>query len=151
MSQSSMMMPMTLNDFQPSEQEFRDIFKLRKKFDDEFSVMGTPTANNAEERTRRDAAQKELDSNIKGALGDHYTDYKYDQDWSRSSLRDVAKEYNVPKDKALKVFDIKSVAQEQAAAVRKDQSLTPDQRQTALQGIQQETRTAVNQLLGANA
>jgi len=151
MSQTSMMMRMTLNDFQPSEQEFRDIFKLRKKFDDEFSVMGTPVANNAEERARRDAAQKELDGSIKGVLGDRYPEYKYDGDWARSSLRDVAKEYNVPKDKALKVFDIKSVAQEQAAAVRKDQSLTPEQRQTALQGIQQETRSAVNQLLGANA
>jgi hypothetical protein len=151
MSQTSMMMRMQLTDFQPSEQEFRDIFKLRKKFDDEFTIMGAPLANNADERARRDAAQKELDNDIKGVLGDRYPDYKYDQDWSRSSLRDVAKEYNVPKDQALKVFDLKAVAQEQAAAVRKDQSLTSEQRNAALQAIQQETRNAVNGVLGPTA
>jgi hypothetical protein len=151
MSQTSMMMRMQLTDFQPSEQEFRDIFKLRKKFDDEFTAMGAPLANTADERARRDAAQKDLDNSIKGALGDRYPDYKYDQDWSRSSLRDVAKEYNVPKDQALKVFDLKAVAQEQATAVRKDQSLTPEQRNAALLAIQQETRNAVNGVLGPTA
>jgi hypothetical protein len=151
LSQTSMMMRMQLTDFQPTEQEFRDIFKLRKKFDDEFTVMGAPAANTADERARRDAAQKELDNNMKGALGDRYTEYKYDSDWARSSLRDVAKEYNVPKEQALKVFDLKTVAQEQAATVRKDQSLTPEQREAALQAIQQETRNAVNAVMGPNA
>src|SRR5687768_1203177 len=40
MSQTSMIMRFQLGGFEPSEQEFKDIFKLRKKFDDEFTVMG---------------------------------------------------------------------------------------------------------------
>jgi len=152
MSQTAMMMRMQMGDFQPTEQEFRDIFKARKQFDDEFTFMGTPTSNKPEDRERRDLAQKELDNNIKGILGeDRFREYKYDQDYSRSSLRDVAKEYNVPKEQAYKVFDIKAAAQEQAAAVRKDKSLTPEQRQAALNGIQQETRNAVNGALGQTA
>lgn len=151
MSQTAMMMRMQMNDFQPNEQEFRDIFKLRKQFEDEYGMMDMQS-NKPEEREKRDVAQKELDQNMKNVLGeDRYREFKYDQDFSRSSLKDVAKEFNVPKEQAYKVFDIKTAAQEQAASIRKDQSLTPEQRQAALQAVQQETQNAVNQLLGSAA
>jgi hypothetical protein len=152
MSQTAMVMRMSMGDFQPSEQEFRDIFKARKKFDDEFSVMGQPASSKPEDREKRDLAQKELDNNIKGILGeDRFREYKYDQDYSRSSLRDIATEHNVPKEQAYKVFDIKAAAQEQATAIRKDKNLSPEQRQAALDAIQQETRNAVNSALGSTA
>jgi hypothetical protein len=148
MSQTAMVMRMTMSDFEPSEQEFRDIFQARKKFDDEFGMGATKP----EDRERREAAQKDLDNSIKSVLGeDRFREYKYDQDWSRSSLRDVAKEHNIPKDQAFKVFDIKAAATEQAAAVRKDKALTPEQRQATLEAIQQETRNAVNGVLGSTA
>ena len=151
MSQTAMMMRMQMSEFQPNEQEFRDIFKLRKDFENEYGMMGMQS-NKPEERAKRETAQKELDQNIKGVLGeDRYREYKYDQDFSRSTLKDVVKEFNVPKDQAFKVFDIKSAAQEQATHIRKDQSLTPEQRQAALQAIQQETRIAVSQVLGSAA
>lgn len=152
MSQSAMVMRMTMSDFQPTEQEFRDIFQARKKFDDEFGVMGSGTSNKPEERERREAAQKELDSTVKSILGeDRFREYKYDQDWSRSSLRDVAKEHNIPKEQAFKVFEIKAAATEQVATLRRDQSLTAEQRKAALDAIQQETRNAVNGVLGSAA
>ena len=151
MSQTAMMMRMQMSEFQPNEQEFRDIFKLRKDFENEYGMLGMQS-NKPEDRAKRDSAQKDLDQNIKNVLGDdRYREYKYDQDFSRSSLKDVVKEFNVPKDQAFKVFDIKSAAQEQAANIRKDQSLTPEQRQAALQAIQQETRNAVGQVLGSAA
>jgi hypothetical protein len=151
MSQSAMVMRMTMGDFQPSEQEFRDIFKARKKFDDEFGVMGA-SSNKPEERDRRQAAQTELDNSIKGILGeDRFREYKYDQDLTRSSLNDIVKEHNVPKQQAYKVFDIKSAAQEQTTAIRKDQSLSPEQRQAALNAIQGETLNAVRSAIGNTA
>jgi hypothetical protein len=151
MSQTAMVMRMSMGDFQPSEEEFRDIFKARKKFDDEFSMMGG-AANKPEERERRELAQKELDNDIKSILGeDRFREYKYDRDFSQSSLNDIAKEHNVPKEQAYKVFDIKAAAQEQATAIRKDKNLTPEQRQAALNAIQQETRNAVNGALGQTA
>lgn len=152
MSQTAMVMRMSMSDFQPSEQEFRDIFRARKKFDDEFSVMGMPASSKPEDRERRDVAQKQLDADIKNILGeDRFREYKYDRDLASSSLNDVVKEHNVPKQQAYKVFDLKAAAQEQAAAIRKDQSLTPEQRQAALDAVQQETRRAVNDVLGSAA
>ena len=151
MSQTAMMMRMQMSEFQPNEQEFRDIFKLRKEFENEFGMMGMQS-NKPEDRAKRETAQKDLDQNIKNMLGeDRFREYKYDQDFSRSSLKDVVKEFNVPKDQAFKVFDIKAAAQEQAANIRKDTSLTREQREVALQAIQQETRNAVNQVIGPAA
>ncbi|MCI0744987.1 MAG: hypothetical protein L0Y58_06235 [Verrucomicrobia subdivision 3 bacterium] len=151
MSQTAMIMRMQMGDFEMTENEFRDAFKLRKAFDDEFSVMGVPS-NTQGDRDRRAAAQKELDVNLKAVLGeDRFREYRYDQELASSSLNDIAKEHNVPKQQAYKVFELKSVAQEQANAVRKDQSLTPEQRQAALDAIQTETRNAVNSVLGSTA
>ena len=151
MSQTAMVMRMQMSEFQPNEQEFRDIFKLRKEFENEYGMTGMQS-NKPEDRAKRDAAQKELDQNVKNVLGeDRFREYKYDQDFSRSSLKDVVKEFNVPKDQAFKVFDIKAAAQEQAANIRKDTSLTREQREAALQAIQQETRNAVGQVLGSAA
>jgi hypothetical protein len=151
MSQTAMVMRMQMNDFQPNEQEFRDIFKLRKEFEDEYGMMGMQS-NKPEDVEKRQAAQQELDQSIKNTLGeDRYREYKYDQDFSRSSLKDIAKEFNVPKEQAFKVFDVKTAAQEEAARVRKDTSLTPEQRQAALQAIQQETSQTVVRLIGSAA
>src|SRR5688500_8776731 len=131
MSQTAMMMRMQMSEFQPNEQEFRDIFKLRKEFENEYGMMGMQS-NKPEDVEKRQAAQQELDQSIKNTLGeDRYREYKYDQDFSRSTLKDIAKEFNVPKEQAFKVFDVKTAAQEGAARVRKDQSLTPEQREAA--------------------
>lgn len=148
-SQTAMMMRMQMSSVELTEQEFRDVFKMRKKFDDEFSPLGIPTANK-EDAERRSAAQKELDGQIRGILGEQrFVEYKYDGDWNRSSLKKVAEEHNIPKQDALKVFDIRAAAQEEAGRVRADKSLTPEQKQAALDGIRVETEKAVGTLIGA--
>src|SRR5207244_5461581 len=58
MSQTAMIMRMQSGDFDASEKEFRDIFKLRKQFDDEFSIYGLGSTDKAE-RDKRAQAQKE--------------------------------------------------------------------------------------------
>jgi hypothetical protein len=63
----------------------------------------------------------------------------------------VAKEYNIPKEQALRVFELKEVAQQQADQVRANNTLSPDQRQAALQGIRTETERAVGGVLGQDA
>src|SRR4051794_23652795 len=48
LSQTSMMMRMQLASFDPSEQEFREIFKLQKKFDDDYGTMGMGLSDDPE-------------------------------------------------------------------------------------------------------
>src|SRR5688572_29256272 len=69
MSQTAMMMRMQMSEFQPNEQEFRDIFKLRKEFENEYGMMGMQS-NKPEDCAQREAAQKDLDQNIQNPPGE---------------------------------------------------------------------------------
>jgi hypothetical protein len=143
MSQTAMMMRMQLASFDPNEQEFTDIFKLKKKFDDEFGAYGMLSQDKAE-KDKYNAAKKDLDAQVKSLLGDaRYGDYERAQDWTYQSIYKVAEKNELGKDAAIKVYDIKKAAEDQARDVRSDPNLTGDQRQQALKGIRVETEKAI--------
>lgn len=151
MSQTSMMMRMQLAVFDPSEQEFKEIFKLRKTFDDEFPVLGYGGAD-AAERDRRTKAQTELDSKLKNLLGEErFTEYQRGQDFNYQAIAKTADRFNLPKDSAVKVYDMKQIAEEQVKRVRSDSKLSPAQREAALQAIQAETERSVREVFGEQA
>ena len=69
MSQSAMVMRMQMGDVDINEQEFRDLFKLRKQFDDEYGLAGS-AATGEEAREKRATAQKDLDAQTRQMIGD---------------------------------------------------------------------------------
>ena len=149
LSQTSMMMRMQMTDFEPNEQEFRDIFKLRKKFDDEFGGQFGMMSQDKEEQAKRATAQKELDGQLKTMMGDaRYADYQRGQDWAYGPMSKVAERQGLPKEAAVKVYDMKKAAEEQATKLRMDQSLSNEQRQTALRAIRMETERAITTTFG---
>lgn len=149
MSQTANMMRFQLTSFDPSEQEYREVFKVKKKFDDEFGFAGIPPTDKAE-REKYDAAKKELETQIKQTLGEaRYTDYERAQDYVYQGLYRFTEKQQLGRDAANKVFDMKKVAEEQAKKIRNDSALSSEQRQAALAGIRSETETAVTGVLGA--
>ena len=149
LSQTSMMMRMQMTDFAPSEQEFRDIFKLRKKFDDEFSGQFGMMSQDKEEQAKRAAAQKELDGQLKSMMGDaRYADYQRGQDWAYGAMSKVAEREGLPKEAAVKMYDMKKAAEDQVNKLRMDQSLSNEQRQSALQQIRAATEQSFLGILG---
>jgi hypothetical protein len=145
-------MRMQLGDFELSEPEFRDIFKLRKQLDDQFGVMGMGATTKTEQQ-KRDAAQAEMNAQIKELLGARYTEYKYEAggEWAAQMLHRIAKENNVPRDSALKAYEITDLARAEAAKVKANAALGDAQRQAALQAMHTETAKAVTEVLGAEA
>lgn len=152
MSQSAMVMRMQLGDFALSEQEFRDIFKLRKEVDDQFGVMGMGASGKAEQE-KRDAAQANMNEQIKEILGPRYTEYKYEAsgEWAAQMLHRIAREDNVPREQALKAYEITDIARTEAQKVKSNSALGDEQRQAALQAMHDETARAVTEVLGATA
>ncbi len=146
LSQTSMMMRMQLASFDPNEQEFRDIFKLRKKFDDENGVMGMGLSD---DNDKMKTAQKELNDQIKGILGpDRYPDYERAQDYAYQAIAKVAQREGLPKEAGVKVYDMKKAAEEEAKKVRADKALSDEQRKSALQAIRTETERSMGEVLG---
>ena len=149
MSQTANMMRFQLTSFDPSEQEYRDVFKAKKKFDDEYGFAGIPPTDKAE-REKYDAAKKELETQLKQTLGEtRYTDYERAQDYVYQGLYRFTEKQQLSRDAANKVFDMKKVAEEQAKKIRNDSALSSEQRQAALAGIRTETESAVTGVLGA--
>ncbi|MEP6663007.1 MAG: hypothetical protein ABJC04_05015 [Verrucomicrobiota bacterium] len=146
LSQTSMMMRMQLASFEPNEQEFRDIFKLRKKYDDEYSMMGMTIGD---DREKADKARKELNEQVKGILGEErYADYDRAQDYVYQGIAKVAQREGLPKEAGIKVFDMKKAAEAEAAKVRSNSALSDEQRRASLEAIHAETERSMGEVLG---
>ena len=150
-SMTANVMRMQLASFEPTEREFLDLFKQRKAYDDEYGLpgMGGATLKGAEKEKQK-AAEKALDDQIKQQLGeDRYQEYKRSQDFAFQSMYRVADRENLGKEAAIKVYDMKKLADDQATRVRADKALTPEQRMEALRGIRTETESSVRTVFGA--
>lgn len=134
--------------FEPSEQEFTSIYKLRKGFDDEFSMMNYGDESEAE-RKKRAEAEKQVNAQVKELLGDaRYADYEMAKDWQFQQIHRAAKRADLGTAEAKQVWDMKKTAEDQVAKLRNDRNLTAEQRNTALASIQQETEKSVKGILG---
>ncbi len=143
-------MRMQLAGFEPTEQEFLDLFKKRKAYDDEFGgAFGAGLNLKGEEKAKQDAAKKALDDDIKAQLGEaRYTDYKRGEDYAYQAMYRVADREGLGKEAAIKVYDMKKAAEDQAKKLRDDKALSADQRTTALRAVRDETERSVKGVLG---
>jgi hypothetical protein len=134
--------------FEPTEKEFLDIFKMRKTYDDEFG-MGIANLSKAE-KEQAEAAKKELNANLKETLGeDRYADYERAQDWNFQQINRIAEKNELGTTAAVRVYDMKKAAEDQAKKVRGDKSLDENQRTLALRGIRTETENSIRTVFGA--
>lgn len=150
MSQTAMTMRFGLGAFEPTEQEFRDIFKLRKTFDDEHSqfVDGTDQAA----MQKRMEAERDMNESIQKVLGDaRFAEYQRSQDFNFQQLSKLAERQGLPRDTAIKAYDMSRTAQDEVSRVQLDPKLTQDQRNSALAGIRSETERSLRQVLGDQA
>src|ERR1044071_948738 len=75
-------------------------------------------------------------------------EYKRSQDYNFQAIYRVTEHENLGKDAAIKVYDMKKVAEDQAKVLRADKSLDSGARTAALQGIRTETEKAMLGVLG---
>ncbi len=147
-STTAMMMRMQLPNFEPSEQEFLDVFKLRTAFDEEHSLAAVFNATTAEQKARTEA-QSQLNEQIKNALGDdRYAEYERAQDFGYQQLTRITKQAELDTSIAINVYDMQKIAQDKANQIRSNQDLQPDQRQAALQAVRAETERSIQQTMG---
>jgi hypothetical protein len=149
-SMTANMMRMQLAGFEPTEQEFLELFQKRKAYDDEFGVAGMGAANlKGEAKEKQLAAEKQLNDAIKAELGDErYQEYKRAQDYAFQAMYRVTERENLGKDAAVKAYEMKQAAEDAARKLRSDSSLTPQQRTAALAGIRAETEKGMRTVFG---
>lgn len=149
-SMTANMMRMQMAGFEPTEQEFLELFKKRKAYDDEFGgAFGGGLNLKGEEKAKQDAAKKALDEQVKAQLGDdRYQDYKRSEDYAFQAMYRAADREGLGKDAAVKAYDMKKAAEDQAKQIRADKNLSADQRTAALRAVRDETERSVKNVLG---
>jgi hypothetical protein len=150
-SQTAMQMKYDLQAFEPSEQEFRALFKTREAYDQATMAYryGGPDPDKPEEAKMMAEAARLRDAEAQKILGEErYKEYKRAQDYSYRELYQLVQRSGLPKETAAKVYDMKDAAETQARQVRSDQTLTAEQRQQALAEIKNLTEKSVQEALG---
>jgi hypothetical protein len=138
-----------LKAFEPTEQEFIALYKLQKTQDESLSAMNRD-ATGAEQRVDREAAARQLQEQIRNTLGaERYVDYELAQDHAFQQTYQAARQAGLGGPEAKQLYAIRKSAEEQAARVRNDQGLLPEQRSTALENIRFETEGTMQSVLGA--
>jgi hypothetical protein len=137
--------------FQPSEEEFRRIFRIQKVFDNEFaSAFDVTDDTQAEVKARaQQEAQNALNDEVKKILGDkRFTEYQRAQDPDYRTLVQVADRFELSRDVANRVYGMKQEAERQKVALESNANLSDDQRRSALAAIARETQRSVAEAMG---
>lgn len=133
--------------FEPTEQEFREIFRLHREMDVEFghhNVPGDPEAD----RSRQEAAA-ELNEALRGILGDErFAEYERAQDHAYSQLVALAERLDVPRERAEEIDRVRELVQAKQTEMRADPSLEPEDRQEAARLLLEEARETIEDALG---
>lgn len=153
MSNSAHSLRAELGGFDVSEEEFREMFALREAFDEEYGLYGPQEGQDAQEwYQQRNEGEKELKAGYEEILGEEqYRHYQHEQTFRGSSLRQVAKEYESPREDVYQVYDATDAAQEAAQQIRQNEALSTQERQVALDQIRAETEAEVSRLIGQEA
>jgi len=140
-----------MSGFQPTEDEFRKIFRLQKVFENDFNQAFDSTDDtqiDVKSRAQQDA-QDALNAEIKKTLGDaRYNQWVKAQDGDYKALTQMAERFQLPQETTDKIYQMKQEAEKLQQKIDSNPNLTDQQRATALAGIAKETENSVKTLMG---
>ena len=141
-------MRLQMDGFDPSEDEFRDIFGARKAFDDEHGVV--PGASiSAGDMEARQFAEQEMNDQIRDSLGDdRYQDYLRQTDYDYKSIAKITERQGLGENISAQVYDMKGGAEELAREIRMNTGLSIEERQMQLGQIRNVTSRSIESLIG---
>ncbi len=146
-SQTASQLRHDLDGFEPSENEFREIFQIRKAREEDLVYNHDPDDKDGMERRKK--ALEEVDAQIKAQLGEtRFAEYKRAQDWSYKELARLEDRAGLAKGTAASVYDMKKIVEDQVKKVRENKTLSSDQRNQILQEIRDETERTIVATLG---
>jgi len=145
-SSTASMLREQLSVFEPTEEEFRALFKLREPFDEKYSSAFGPVMNEQLSRERA-AAEKAINDQFKATLTpERATAYDRSTDYNYRRTSQLVARLELPAETTDRVWQ----AQKQFEQRRNDvyRLATPDQRPLMLKSLQQEAVATLTTLLG---
>jgi hypothetical protein len=133
-----------------SAEELRALAKAKLDFFQ--SQPPLPEQSDSSYKTKLAERQKAQRQQEKSFLGeDRYAEFTRSEDGNFQQVYRVTERYNLPRDTAVKVYELQKSTTAQADQLRKATNLSDDERAELLSALQQETQRNVNATLGGNA
>jgi hypothetical protein len=143
-----------LSGFEPTEEEFRRLFRLQNDFEEQINRALPESSDEvqAEIRARaQEEGQRALNEEMRKVLGgDRYGEWQRAQDPDYKALVQISDRYNLPTDTSQRIYNYKVQAEQQKLQVESNPNLSEEQRQAALVAISRETERAVSDVMGPN-
>lgn len=140
-----------LSGFQPTEEEFRRIFKIQQTFDQNFAQgfdERDETAQTVKARAQQ-AANEALNTEIQNILGpERFAEYQRGQDSDYRSLVQLAERFDMPGDAASKIYNMKQAAEMAKLRIESNPNLTYEQRARFATDIARLTQQSVKDAMG---
>ena len=137
-----------LDGFEPSEDEFRDIFQARKQFDDQHGTVPGTTISAAEAEERR-LAEQAMNNGLRDTLGeDRYQDYMRQTDYDYKSIAKVAERQGLNDSVSAQVCQMKNEAEELARSIRMDGRDSGQRTPATVAADLRETSRSIETLMG---
>ena len=141
-------MRLQMDGFDPSEDEFQDIFAARKAFDNEHGVVPGSSISPADAEIRQ-FAEQEMNNQIRTSLGDdRFQDYLRQTDYDYKSIDKITQRQGLGENISAQVYQMKGGAEELAREIRMNTGLSIEERQMQLGQIQNETSISIESLIG---
>jgi hypothetical protein len=133
--------------FNPSEQEYRAIFRLQKEFDAKYGSASSG-AMSADDRKLRDAAEAELTAQVAAVLSpERFADYQIAIEPSYRTTAYLLARFDIPQEKTRDLVVLQRDFQARARLVQADTSLDAQGRDAQLAALSTEAATRVGAVL----
>lgn len=137
-----------LDTMQPTEEEFRTIFRLQQPFDEKYLSSSTPRGPSY--TAERQAAERELVAAVKAALGpERGAEYEKSRDYNYVHAHMVAKNLGLPKDTGDRLWNVQKDALQQFNRLGTDSTLSAVEKARRQQEYVQSVRAAIAAEVGA--
>ncbi len=148
-SDTSNSLRMRLSAFDASEAEFRSLYQLQSRFDEQ--NLANAGLNSPAQMQAQAAAWKDLNAQIATALGpDRYAEYQRDTDYSYMQTANLVARLQAPPETANTLYAMQKEMQQRSIDIFKAQGTpnSPGSIYDQLAALQQEATTRVTTLLG---
>jgi hypothetical protein len=127
-----------LGAFEPTEQEFREMFKVRRALEAQANEPGAPDYNGS--------IPDEL---VKSALGEQrYAEYKRARDPAFQDIYRAAQRAGHTREAAVQAHEIHKVTMQEQISIMRDPNLSNEQKAAQRQAVQAQASAAVQQIFG---
>jgi hypothetical protein len=147
-STSAMRVRSSVTVFNPTEEEFRAIYRLQKEFDDRYATIGGSLSQ--EEARARSEAQKQLTADIKAALGaerGEFYERATNYDYRAASM--LVTRLELPPQTTDQLWALQQEMQPRAQTLMRGGALSPAERIQQLAALNDEAKAKAAALLGA--